>query len=232
MRKLLLLFVTSFVLLAGFSVVLTARYVSIQAPATPAPDITIRSGAAERLSGAIRIRTISPEEPSAFDADAFERFHGYLESAFPRVHSQLQREIVGTHSLLYTWQGTDRTTNPILLIGHMDVVPVEPGTEDQWAQDPFGGRIVDGFIWGRGAIDNKSAVLGTLEAVEMLLAENFRPARTVYLAYGHDEEIGGVAGARNSADLLVVPVGQVDRSCWAKVLGKEHLDGLERSKNG
>jgi carboxypeptidase PM20D1 len=202
MREVLLLFATSFVLLAGFSVVLTARYVSIQSPAMPAPDVVVPAGAADRLSGAIRIRTISPEEPSAFDADAFERFHGYLESAFPRVHAQLRREIVGTHSLLYTWQGTDPTANPILLIGHMDVVPIEPGTEDKWTHDPFGGAIVDGFIWGRGAIDNKSAVLGTLEAVEMLLAENFRPARTVYLAYGHDEEIGGVAGARQIAALL------------------------------
>jgi carboxypeptidase PM20D1 len=84
----------------------------------------------------------------------------------------------------------------------MDVVPVEPGTENRWTQDPFGGRIVEGFIWGRGAIDDKSAVLGALEAVEMLLADGFRPARTVYLAYGHDEEIGGIGGARQIAALL------------------------------
>jgi carboxypeptidase PM20D1 len=61
---------------------------------------------------------------------------------------------------------------------------------------------VDGFIWGRGALDNKSAVLGTLEAVEMLLLEGFRPARTLYLAYGHDEEVGGAAGAGEIAQLL------------------------------
>jgi hypothetical protein len=84
----------------------------------------------------------------------------------------------------------------------MDVVPVEPGTEDEWQQEPFGGRISDGYIWGRGAIDNKSAVLGTLEAVEMLLADGFRPTRTVYLAYGHDEEVGGTNGARAIAALL------------------------------
>jgi carboxypeptidase PM20D1 len=84
----------------------------------------------------------------------------------------------------------------------MDVVPVESGSEQNWQHAPFGGGIVDGFIWGRGAIDNKSTVLGTLEAVEMLLAEGFRPTRTVYLAYGHDEEIGGKAGARAVAKLL------------------------------
>jgi carboxypeptidase PM20D1 len=128
--------------------------------------------------------------------------HQYLQIAFPRVHAQLRREAVGTHSLLYTWQGSDSSLNPITLIGHLDVVPVETGTQEKWQQDPFGGRIVDGFIWGRGAIDNKSAVLGTLEAVEMLLVEGFRPVRTVYLAYGHDEEVGGVDGAREVAALL------------------------------
>jgi hypothetical protein len=84
----------------------------------------------------------------------------------------------------------------------MDVVPVDPDTEDEWQQEPFGGRISDGYIWGRGAIDNKSTVLGTLEAVEMLLADGFRPTRTVYLAYGHDEEVGGTNGARAIAALL------------------------------
>jgi carboxypeptidase PM20D1 len=202
MRKVLLLLATALVLLSGFTVVLTARYVSAHSPVTPAPDIAIPPGAAERLSGAIRIPTISAEDPAAFDAGAFRRFHAYLQTAFPLVHSQLRSEIVGSHSLLYTWEGADSSVTPILFIGHMDVVPIEPGTEGKWAQDPFAGRIVDGFIWGRGAIDNKSGVLGTLEAVEMLLAEGFRPARTVYLAYGHDEETGGTGGAREIAALL------------------------------
>ena len=202
MKKLLLIVPTAFVLLVGFSVVLTARYVSTQSPAEPAAEIAVAAGAAERLSRAIRIPAISAEEPGAFDGEAFRTFHAYLAKAFPLVHSHLRREIVGSYSLLYTWTGTDPSADPILLIGHMDVVPIETGTEDNWAQNPFGGRIVDGFIWGRGAIDNKSAVLGTLEAVEMLLAEGVRPARTVMLAYGHDEEIGGVGGAREIAALL------------------------------
>jgi carboxypeptidase PM20D1 len=202
MSERLLLFPAAFVLLAGFSVVPTARYVPTQSPARPAPDVAVRAGAAERLSGAIRIPTISAEDEAAFDDGAFERLRAYLENAFPLAHSRLRREIVGTHSLLYTWPGTDSAANPILLIGHMDVVPIEPGTEDTWTHDPFGGRIAGGFIWGRGAIDNKSTVVGTLEAVEMLLAEDFRPARTVYLGYGHDEEVGGVAGAREIAAVL------------------------------
>ncbi|HEU5260007.1 MAG TPA: M20/M25/M40 family metallo-hydrolase [Gemmatimonadales bacterium] len=118
------------------------------------------------------------------------------------VHSQPERETVRTHSLLYTWRGSDPSLKPILLTGDLDVVPVEPGTEAKWQEEPFGGRIADGFIWGRGAIDNKSAIVGTLEAVEMLLGEGFRPVRTVYLAYGHDDEVGGMGGAREIAALL------------------------------
>jgi carboxypeptidase PM20D1 len=91
---------------------------------------------------------------------------------------------------------------PVLLAGHLDVVPIEPGTEQKWKEDPFGGKVAEAFIWGRGAIDNKSAVMGTLEAVEILVSEGFSPTRTVYLAFGHDEEVGGTRGAREIAALL------------------------------
>jgi carboxypeptidase PM20D1 len=202
MRESFLLLGASLVLFVGFTGGVTARYESAQVLVQPAPNVAIPPGAAERLAGSLRIRTISSEDPAAFDAAAFGALHVYLQSAFPRVHAQLRREIVGTHSLLYTWQGRDSSLDPILLLGHLDVVPVEPGTEGNWQQDPFGGEIADGFIWGRGAIDNKSAVIGTLEAVEMLLGEGFQPRRTVYLAYGHDEEVGGAAGAREIATLL------------------------------
>jgi carboxypeptidase PM20D1 len=202
MKKLLLLMVTAFVLTAGFAVVVTARYAPKETPAPPAEDVVIPSGAAQRLAGAIRIPTISAEDEAAFNAAAFAGLHGYLQSAFPRVHARLRRETVATHSLLYAWPGTDPELKAILLVGHLDVVPVEFGTEDEWQEEPFGGRILDGYIWGRGAIDNKSTVVGTLEAVEMLLAEGFRPRRTLYLAYGHDEEVGGTGGAREIAALL------------------------------
>jgi carboxypeptidase PM20D1 len=114
----------------------------------------------------------------------------------------LERETVATYSLLYTWRGTDPSLKPILLAAHLDVVPVELGTEPAWDEAPFGGRVVDGFVWGRGSLDNKSALLGVMEAVEMLVGEGFRPARTVYLAFGHDEEVGGMQGARAIATLL------------------------------
>jgi carboxypeptidase PM20D1 len=202
MKKFLLLVGAALALFVAFTVVVTARYESAQVSVTRLPDGAIPEGAAERLAGALRIRTISSEEAAAFDAEPFTALHAYLQSVFPRVHAHLRRENVATHSLLYTWPGSDSSLKPILLLGHLDVVPVEPGTERNWHYDPFAGRIADGFVWGRGAIDNKSSVIGTLEAIEMLLAEGFQPRRTVYLAYGHDEEVGGAAGARHIAALL------------------------------
>jgi carboxypeptidase PM20D1 len=201
-KRILLLLGVAIGLLAIFVVARTAHYGSSVAAVEPAAHIAIPAGAAERLAGSLRIPTISHEDPGAFDAEAFRALHAHLEAAFPRAHSQLRRETVGTHSLLYTWPGSNNSLKPILLMAHLDVVLVEPETESKWQADPFGGRIADGFIWGRGAIDNKSAVVGTLEAVEMLLGEGFRPERTVYLAYGHDEEVGGMRGAREIAELL------------------------------
>ena len=202
MKRLLLFLSAALALLVAVLVVRTVRYRSVQAVVEPAPDVPLSPGAVERLAGSLRIPTISHEDSTAFDGRPFEALHAYLEAQFPRVHGQLRREAVAAHSLLYTWQGTDPTLKPILLMGHLDVVPVEPGTEGKWQENPFGGRVAGGFIWGRGAIDNKFTVLGTIEAVEMLLGEGFRPARTIYLAYGHDEEVGGTRGARAIAALL------------------------------
>lgn len=174
------------------------------APAAVSADaeVAIMDGAPERLAAAVRLRTIAHEDPAALDGAAFRALHAHLRASFPLVHARLQRETISEHSLLYTWPGTQPAAEAVLLMGHLDVVPVEPGTEQQWHEPPFSGRISDGFIWGRGAIDNKSAVVGILEAVEMLLHDGFQPAGTVYLAFGHDEEVGGMQGARRIAELL------------------------------
>ena len=186
----------------GTILIRTAGYETIEIANEPAAELSVPAGVAERLAGALRFPTISNGDPRRFDANAFQRLHTYLQESFPRVHENLRRETINTHTLLYTWEGSDPSLAPILLMGHLDVVPVEKGTETEWEQPPFSGRIVDGFIWGRGAIDNKATVVGALEAVEMLLSEGFGPARTIYLAFGHDEEVGGTRGAKQVAALL------------------------------
>jgi len=202
MKRMALVFGGALALLLGVAWVRTLNYRSAQTQVDRAPVVAIPDGAAERLAGSLRFRTVSSEDSAVFDKEAFVGLHRYLRATFPNVHRRLQCETVGTYSLLYTWRGSNPALRPILLMGHLDVVPVDTVSEPKWREDPFGGKVANGFIHGRGAIDNKSAVVGTLEATEMLLNEGFRPTRTIYFAYGHDEEVGGSRGAREIVALL------------------------------
>jgi carboxypeptidase PM20D1 len=159
---------------------------------TPASDAR-PSAAAERLAAAVRIPTVSHDGTT--NLRPLLTLHALLRDAFPRVHRALAVEVVNHGSLLYTWAGSEQALRSILLSAHLDVVPAEADAVTQWTHPPFGGHIADGYIWGRGTLDDKAAALGILEAVEALLAEGFRPRRTVHLALGHDEEIGGREGA-------------------------------------
>jgi len=141
------------------------------------------------------------DRPDA-SAEAFLGLHDYLARQFPNAHRVLDLEKVGQYSLLYTWAGSDPSLKPVLLMAHQDVVPVAAGTETGWLHDPFGGEIADGFVWGRGAWDDKSNLLAVLEAIELLAAAGVSPRRTVMLASGHDEEVGGMRGAAAIAALL------------------------------
>lgn len=157
--------------------------------------------AARRLAGAVRIQTVSSEADAQLNAAEFDRLHAYLAEQFPRVHQQLKLERFGAHSLMFIWAGSDPKALPLALMAHQDVVPIAPGTEAKWTVPPFEGRIQDGFVWGRGAWDDKGNLLAQLEAIESLLASGFQPRQTVYLLSGGDEEVGG-AGAREMAQVL------------------------------
>jgi carboxypeptidase PM20D1 len=171
---------------------------------TPASETIAfdENAAAHRLARAVGFRTISVSLNQPVAEAAFRDLHDYLAVSFPRVHTTLKRETVNGYSLLYTWQGSDPSLKPILLSAHMDVVPVVPGTEDDWIYPPFAGQVADGFVWGRGTMDMKASIVGSLEAIEYLIGQDFTPARTVYLAFGHDEEIGGNQGAAKISELL------------------------------
>jgi carboxypeptidase PM20D1 len=163
--------------------------------------------ASRELSGAIPFHTISweqdaTEEQRKATQEAFVEFHAYLEKTFPRLYAKLAHEVVGANNLLFTWKGSDPSLRPIVLLGHQDVVPVEAGTESKWTRPPFSGEIAGGFIWGRGTLDDKMTIIGIMEAVDLLLSKEFQPKRTVILAFGQDEEVGGLEGAEIIAQLL------------------------------
>ncbi len=203
MKKLSLALMGILAVLAGIVLVRTARFTSRQLQVEPVQVIAIdRDAVAKRLAEAIRFQTVSFQDPAEPSVGEFDQFHAFLTRSFPRLHQQLTKETVNAHSLLYTWKGKDARLRPMLLMGHMDVVPVDRATEKKWTHLPFSGDNADGYIWGRGTMDDKVSVLGILEAVEYLLSAGFQPQRTIYLAFGHDEEIGGAKGAGKIAELL------------------------------
>jgi carboxypeptidase PM20D1 len=177
----------------------TSRQINVEAIARAPVD---EQSAADHLGTAIRFRTISSATDPEQNADAFRAMHDYMAATFPAFHAATKREIIDGLSLLYTWQGSDPSAPPIALLAHQDVVPIAPGTEADWQAPPFDGTIRDGFIWGRGSWDDKGNLFSILEAVEQLAKEGFRPKRTIYLAFGADEEVGGQRGASEIAKLL------------------------------
>lgn len=160
------------------------------------------AAAAQRLSSAIKLKTISTSKSDPPAAEEFSALHALINQNFPLVAANLEREIVSEYSLLYTWQGSDPNLLPAMLLAHMDVVPVEPGTEENWSYGAFSGAIAEDAIWGRGSLDDKMSVAAILEAAEMQLAAGFIPKRTLFFAFGHDEELGGSNGAAKISELL------------------------------
>ena len=182
----------------------TLRLKSRQLDAAPAAPVLALApdSALVRLAGALRIPTVSTTDFAQTDTAQFGRFVAYLRRSFPGVHRQLRLEKFNQYGLLYTWTGRSAALKPVLLLGHYDVVPVPPGTETKWTRPPFAGEQAGGFLYGRGTLDDKGSVMAQLEAVEYLLKTGFRPARTVLLAFGQDEETLGRRGAGAMAAAL------------------------------
>lgn len=184
--------------LVGVLIVNTLRYTPPKIPATDqaAIDVDITT-ASEYLSAAIRFKTVSTN-PTSPD---FDNFLAFLEQSFPAVHATLDRVMLDQKTPLYRWAGSDATQQPILLAAHYDVVPVAPWSRDKWIYPPYSGEIADGFVWGRGTLDNKGALIAILTATEQLITAGFTPERTIYLSFGGDEEVGG-KGAQSVAAYL------------------------------
>ncbi|HOE71219.1 MAG TPA: M20 family peptidase [Brevefilum sp.] len=188
--------------LVGFVLLKTALYSPPQKKVKPRefPYFDGKS-VAERLGLAVQYRTISYDDPQRIDENAFFGLHRLFKTLYPQVHTHLKLETVNNLSLLYTWKGSKSDLQPIMLISHLDVVPADED-DPAWEHPPFSGELADGYVWGRGTLDIKSGVIGILEAVEYLLMQGFEPERTVYLGFGHDEEISGKNGAVAIAALL------------------------------
>lgn len=202
MKKVLLGLLTVLVIIGLVLLFNTFSLESKQLETDSASMIQIPDSAYEHLAGAIRYPTISFNEDAIPDSTAFYGLHRYLEKTYPLVHQELEKTVVNGYSLLYTWKGSDSSKKPVILMSHQDVVPVDQPTLEKWEAGPFEGAITETEIIGRGTLDDKSSLIAVLESVEKLIAEGHKPPRTFYLAFGHDEEVGGGNGASNIAKHL------------------------------
>lgn len=172
-----------------------------------AASVAPRPGIAERLSRMIQLETVSAELDTR-GTDSFEAFVALLADLYPLIHEHLELERITDFGLLFRWPGSNPATakQPVVLMAHYDVVPVD--LSDAWTFPPFEGRIADGWVYGRGALDDKGPLIVTLEAIENLLATGFTPARDVYVSLGGNEEVFGEAAqviAKTLRDRGIVP---------------------------
>ncbi|GAA2859503.1 M20/M25/M40 family metallo-hydrolase [Microbacterium arabinogalactanolyticum] len=151
---------------------------------------TVRPGIAERLSRMIQLPTVSAELEQR-GLEPFQAFERLIAEQYPLVHEHLALEKHTDLGMLFHWKGRDAASDPVVLMAHYDVVPVDES--DPWTHPPFEGRIADGRVYGRGALDDKGPLIVVIEAVENLLADGFTPARDVYLSFGGNEESFGTA---------------------------------------
>ncbi|WP_108246989.1 M20 family peptidase [Muricauda brasiliensis] len=202
MKKVLLTILGLIVVLAAILVFNTLSLTSKQVEAEPLEAMEFPKNAFVNLSKAVQYKTISFNEDAIPDSTAFNGFHQFLSEAYPLLHQTLELEKINGYSLLYKWQGSDPSQKPIVLLSHQDVVPVDQPTLSEWEAGPFEGKITDSHVIGRGTLDDKSSLMALMESVETLLKESFTPKQTIYLAFGHDEELGGNKGAKAIASYL------------------------------
>lgn len=202
MKKIIRLILAAILIVLLVLVINTFRKGSKQVASKPIEQVALPNDIFQNLSKGIQYETISYSEDATPDSTAFFGFHRFLEETFPLAHSNLSLEKINDYTLLYSWKGTDPNKKPLIFMSHQDVVPVDEPTLEDWEAGPFEGKITNTDIIGRGTLDDKGTLIALMESVEKLLEESYAPSRTIYLAFGHDEEVGGRNGAAEIAKYL------------------------------
>ncbi|MDA9555119.1 M20/M25/M40 family metallo-hydrolase [Pelobium sp.] len=189
-------------LLIGIILFRTFTFKSKQIVVKEAPNLKLNDSCVVHLQKAIQYKTISYDDSKLMDSSAFIGFQEFLTKSYPLVFSKLQLERVNHFGLILHWKGKSTNAQPVVLMAHQDVVPAEAATLKQWEAEPFSGAVKNNTIYGRGAIDDKGSLIAILESVELLLQQGFTPTTDIYLVFGHDEEISGLKGAKQVAQLF------------------------------
>lgn len=177
------------------------------APVTLEDDVLL-----QRFSESISIPTITTQPARITSDSALHEFDEFLSRSFPSLHGPPVSVFTGKDfgdasipSILFEWPGKNPKLDAVLLMSHFDVVPAAVNamsTDTGWTFPPFSGHVDEKYVWGRGALDCKHGVMGIIEAINLLIAEGHEPDRTLLVALGHDEELGGLNGNRKIAEWL------------------------------
>jgi acetylornithine deacetylase/succinyl-diaminopimelate desuccinylase-like protein len=162
----------------------------MSAPAEAFP--TAEEEVTELLADLIRI---NPSNPTHAERPAAEWVAHKLDEV--GVESQIIEAAPGRASTIARIEGTDSSRKPLLIHGHLDVVPAD---HSEWSVDPFAGEVHDGYVWGRGAVDMKDMDAMTLALIREWQRTGRKPPRDIVLAFVSDEEAGGVQGAHYLVD--------------------------------
>jgi acetylornithine deacetylase/succinyl-diaminopimelate desuccinylase-like protein len=154
--------------------------------------ITAQDEVVDLLAELIRINTSNPTHP---ERPAAEWVAAKLDEV--GIESQIIEAAPGRASTIARIEGADSSRAPLLIHGHLDVVPAE---RSEWSVDPFGGEVRDGYLWGRGAVDMKDMDAMTLALVREWARTGRKPPRDIVLAFVSDEEAGGRQGAHYLVD--------------------------------
>lgn len=193
MKKIGLLLLILLLLFIAFLIWNVVNFKANQIDVEPVRKVAVPIGAANRMAEAISIRTVSFEDEADFDSTQFELFNEFLEKSYPSVFANTEHTLISDYSHIFKWSGKNKSLKPIILMGHIDVVPI--ASPAVWSVHPFTEGVKNDTIYGRGTIDDKVSVIGLLESAEQLLKEGYEPNRTIYFTFGHDEEVSGLKGA-------------------------------------
>ena len=142
--------------------------------------------AVERFQEMLRVKTVSREDKSQRDDEVFAQWIPTLKRLFPKVFEVSELNVIDDFGILLRWPGADPSLDPVVMMAHQDVVPVEG---QEWEHDPFGAEIVDGEIWARGTLDTKCIAAAFFEAAEYLIGQGYVPPRDVWYFSSDGEEV-------------------------------------------
>ncbi|MBP5343348.1 M20/M25/M40 family metallo-hydrolase [bacterium] len=188
MKYVLYILLGLFLLLLIIILIRTFLFIDKEIYKTDYKEKEIDDKIVEDLKLFIKCKTVSYIEKEKEDKEEFEKLIEDVKTRYPLIFSKCETRILKNRGIYIKVKGSE-SNESVVLLAHYDVVEATHG----WDNDPFLGEIVDGKVYGRGALDTKCTFASALRALEENLKFDYKPKRDLYLCFGADEEIYGTS---------------------------------------